>query len=569
MHQLILLFFLTIPPVRADDVLLCPEIRITGDQKISLTEVEKRLVCGDPETQFEGWKKIPLSQAIYNLKNYLQDRGYHRPTIHWKTPEQPETIVEMGPITRVTEIQLVGMDDTIGLKNKRQILDQPLTPNLLENLENWAFGKLQSKGYACPKITSEGDPETGKVQLQIQSGPLQNLVSVFEEPVEGLEPNLLRRYDAFKVGDRFNGDLLTVTQGRVSAAGIVENTRFITRCEAAGVLTKQTTIAGPPRLLSFRVGANTEGLILGRVAWRNTRLGHFGSQMNTFIEASTIRQTFQSTANWYVLPEVTRFYLNPLAEVNHRSEQSFESIEVKGQVGAATSFEHGTAGGNVFLGPTYSYFHTVSGAGAPDLRLLSLESRITLKTHSFEFHASNPSEGVSISFISDLNSRGFYSDVTAQRMNLRWEALWNLFELDPPLWVVGVRGGFGIVLTDVAQRTSLPAPFLQYLGGSADIRGFKRLSLPLNSTGGLTSAFVGTELRLTNLIPYGIDPFIFTDLGGIGSRSGSLDSAVYWSPGLGIRWASPIGAVRTTFAEGFSNGDAVNFQFYFSIGEEF
>jgi outer membrane translocation and assembly module TamA len=66
-----------------------------------------------------------------------------------------------------------------------------------------------------------------------------------------------------------------------------------------------------------------------------------------------------------------------------------------------------------------------------------------------------------------------------------------------------------------------------------------------------------------------MDPFVFTDFGVTGNGPASFDLPVYWSPGVGIRWASPVGPIRTTFAQGFTDTSPSHFQFYFNFGEEF
>src|SRR5689334_19489391 len=49
---------------------LCPKIILRGREIPDFSDVEKRLVCGDPKTP--AWKVIPLDQAEYSLRNFLQ-----------------------------------------------------------------------------------------------------------------------------------------------------------------------------------------------------------------------------------------------------------------------------------------------------------------------------------------------------------------------------------------------------------------------------------------------------------------------------------------------------------------
>ena len=90
----------------------------------------------------------------------------------------------------------------------------------------------------------------------------------------------------------------------------------------------------------------------------------------------------------------------------------------------------------------------------------------------------------------------------------------------------------------------------------------------------MTKAYLGAEIRIENLILDQISPLFFLDVGKLGINSFTLDPGFYWSPGLGLRWASPIGAVQALTGLGFSEGlrsaaASSGWQFYLSLGEEF
>jgi outer membrane protein assembly factor BamA len=193
-------------------------------------------------------------------------------------------------------------------------------------------------------------------------------------------------------------------------------------------------------------------------------------------------------------------------------------------------------------------------------------------SHDFEFHASDPQDGYRLTLTNDLSHPAVVSDAAVQRLSLDGEALWNLQKYDPPLWILGVRGSYSTLLASdqALQQNLLPASYYRTLGGSVNLRGFWIQELPKNrKRGGLTSGYVGIEQRLANTLPYGFEPFIFADVGAIGSQFLSFDSPLYSSPGLGMRWKSPIGSFRTTIAQGFSGAHAEGWTWYFRYGEEF
>jgi len=132
---------------------------------------------------------------------------------------------------------------------------------------------------------------------------------------------------------------------------------------------------------------------------------------------------------------------------------------------------------------------------------------------------------------------------------------------------------------NVFSSKTLPPDWRQFFGGSQDLRGFGLKELPGNdSAGALFGVYLGTELRFTDLLPWGLQPFTFVDLGAMGRNSLQLDRPYFWSPGFGVRWQTSFGSIRTTLAHGFleKNDPNVNapkslshWQFYFSFGEEF
>ena len=269
---------------------------------------------------------------------------------------------------------------------------------------------------------------------------------------------------------------------------------------------------------------------------------------------------------------MNRAFLAPQLSVTHRSEAQFENLEVTAQLGWSITRDSSGLGWTYFVGPVLELSKTLRGWGAAETQLLSLEGRIGLKSHDFELYAEHPQAGYRLDFMIDLSHRSIFSGQTTQRYFLSGEWLWNLFGFEPPLWVIGVRGAAATVFVPRLSNSlpDLPANLLQYLGGSRDLRGFGRLEISENGKGGgLSSLYLGVEARLGGVIPYGVDPFVFFDFGRLGSQSLALDSPYYWAPGLGLRWASPVGALRVTVAHGFGDWVARHWQIYFSLGEEF
>jgi translocation and assembly module TamA len=552
---------------------ICPGIVLRGEIDPGLSDMERRLVCGDPNPKEantdrlkfdDAWKKIPAPQARYGLKNFLQDRGHFHPRFE----RQGETmIVELGPVARVTRFEVVGAPETLEPDRRRKLVGEKLTPAILDVAESWVKHRLEALGYPCPKLTTEADPDTGVLRVGVEPGPLQNLVEVIERDLPGIQGGVLRRYDAFQLGKPYSGDLLRVTENRVTSLGLFQSIRFVGACGERGATARQEIVAGPPRLLRFGVGLDTEGVVRVRASWRNTRLGAMSSWFDITAQGSAKDQTLDLSFNWYHLAEPSRQSLRPSLRIRHGNEEFYEFLQARGQFAYSTTYDSQEIGLSLLSGPTFEELRTLRGVGPTSSRFTSWESRVQAQSHYHELFLSSPRTGWQSSVMAAFNSRSLASSLTAQRMAWDGRALWNWRELDPPLWVFGARWGFRTVVTG-EDVTGVPPTFRQYLGGTADLRGFGRQEVP-GPNGSLSSGFVSLEARLVETLPIGFEPFAFIDFGKTGVKPFSFDSPLFRSPGLGIRWASPIGAFRTTIARGLASGIEPRWQFYLSYGEEF
>jgi translocation and assembly module TamA len=556
-------------------VSLCQEGRIVLAETIDpgLSDSEKRLVCGDQNPaaadtdrlKFDNaWRDLPPAQAEFNLRTFLQERGYFHP--HFLVKEG-RMWVNAGSPTRVTALELVGAPDEVYPERRRKLIDQPMTPALLSATEKWVEKRVRSLGYPCPKLKTEGDPETGLVRVTVETGPLQDLNEVLERDLPGIRKGILRRYDAFEMGRPYNEDLLVVSENRITAQGLFQNIRFLGTCGPKDAAVKQSIVAGPPRVLALGIGFDTELLVRVKAVWKNTRLGGNASSVNLSAFASAKDQLVDFSVDWYHLPEPSRRFLRPLFQLNHENQEFFQTLTARGQFSFGTTYDSQVLGFKALVGPAYDRVHTIQGIGPVNSDFLSLEGQLQARSHAFEYFLTNPRTGWDTAITVDLNSRDIVSSVSAQRLSWNGRLLWNFRQFDPPLWVFGARFGLKTVVTGDGFD-AIPPNFRQYLGGSTDLRGFGLLELP-GPTGALSSAFVCLEARLVATFPIGLEPFLFLDLGALGARPFSLDAPLYRSPGLGLRWASPVGVIRGTVARGTAPGYPDHWQFYLSFGEEF
>lgn len=556
---------------------LCPGYVLKGEIDPGLSDVEKRLICGDTEdlgAANEGWQEIPRNQAGFHLRTFLQKRGYLNPKITEKSESKPVQ-VEPGEKTRVTQILAEGLPEGFRLERRREVVGEMLTPELLTETERWIYQQLQGMGYPCPEVQTTAMAKTGEIRLKAIPGSKLDLVRIEEEKIPGLVDGILRRYDAFRLGQPYNELLLSLTANRVVNEGVVEDTYFSPTCTPEGAIAKQNVIVGPPRLVTLGFGVNTEELALLRARWSNNRLGPTASQLVTMARASMKVQSLEAYMNWFYLPRPAGLWLKPLVEVSHQNEDRFQLVSGRLHLAHGMGYDDTRAAFQVEVGPEFELLRTFRGEGEGDARFLSLRARAVSTSHLFEYYRTSPRDGFFLAFDGSFAHQSLASAVTAQRLSVRGEGLYNVNDFDPPWLVLGIRGGASTTLTGKRPGESgeLPPTFVNYLGGAANIRGFGRNELPANESGGLSSLYGGFELR-ANTLPWGLQPFGFLDAGAVGSGPASLDLPVYLAPGGGMRWQSPVGVFRGTAAHGYTVGSdpgstPKHWQFFVTFGEEF
>lgn len=573
------LFFalLILLPLASDASLhdVCQHYKIDAPKRVIFNANEKKLICGDPDAS--SWENIPRFQAEYFITTFLQERGYFFPTF---TEDGDDVVIHPGEMAKISEIDVTGTPpEFFDVTRRRRIRGKTLTPSILTTLEDWTSSQMKQNGFACPTIHTTADPKTGIVKLNVDPGPYQTIAEVIEEPVKGLRPGTLARYRAFNIGDRYDSRNLALTSNRIELVdGILQSSYFSTKCTADGAVLTQKSLAGPKRLLTIGLGASTEDYLIGKLGIQWTRIGLNGSSIKLSARGSFRKQWLFAQGFIYVLPKPTRWHLNPFASTQRRDETQYEYTAVDAGMPVAVTWDTQDVGFLLRFGPKYNFTRTYKGAAKGDTHFASAMVRLEVASHDYHYYFNDPRSGFFANVLADFNSDHVGSSVTAQRLQVTGEALWNIGRFDPPLFVIGVRGLAGTTLTDTGSVdfARLPPQFLYYLGGSQTMRGFSRFNIPKQNRGALTALYAGLEARLANALPLNFQPLAFVDFGATGQKSLNLGFPVYWSPGFGIRWPSFIGVFRMTFGYGLfinnnnpANDSLKGWQFYWSFGEEF
>jgi translocation and assembly module TamA len=555
-------------PARAEE--LCPRIKLVGP-KVDLNEVEKRLVCGYDKS--EGWKTVPLNQAQYFLTAFLQRRGYHYPRF---SAENDQLTVDVGTMTHITRLEGHGLEGLYDFGKKRGIVGKPLTPEQLDLLKSDVNTRLQEQGYECPTLKLDADARTGVVTVTGTPGIYYIMTYVHAPKIDKLDPGVFERWRAFDYGYPVDTRLLSLTSSRIMQEALFQSAYYELKCSTAGLAVTQRVVEAKPHLVTIALGLDTEGYARARAQWRDSRIGYRASSMEATLFSSYREQEFDALMHYYLRPS-DRINLMPAYTARRDNENQFETVEQQATVSPNWTWDNQRLHLDVTGGPAFDYFNTIRGIGPPNDTFFAFNTKVTAMSHLFEYYQRDPRIGWQLGFESSSRETGVYSGLTAHRLRVWGQKLWNVGRYDPPLLVLADRGWAGTISARRDRAfAQLPPTQRFFLGGDADLRGAIRQSLPGDGLGFLSVVYDGLELRLTDVLPFKLQPLLFCDAAMASRNAWDLDKDIYLSPGTGFRWASPVGAVRFTVARGLQARNTPEnpagfprWQFFATFGTEF
>lgn len=548
----------------------CPGVVFEGPA-LSLTDSERRMVCGDPES--EVWRDLPRSQVERYLRAFLQQRAHHFPvfTLRGRT-----LVVDPGRRTLVTKLTGLGLPEGLDLGKRRRVVGRPLTPVLLDSVKRDLLLDLQNRGYACPEVGVTADAKTGELSTSLLGGEVLTVREISEPVLPGLDSGMFQRFEAFERGKPMDRRLFSLTSDRIVTEALFISSSYDVSCGTEGAAVLHRAVPAPPRLLRLGIGVDTEGLARARASWRHSRIGWRGSSAVATIEASSREQSAEAFLRWYLGPS-SRWHLVPRAVAARIDEARFETRSAELSLMPAVTFDDQNLHGAFQAGPAVQYADTVRGVGPDDSVFMTFNTRAELTTHSFEYFQRDPRNGSRAELETASRVSEISSELTAHRLRLSLQKLWNLGAYDPPLAVLGTRGWIGTTVIGDRQAAveGLPPAFRFFLGGDGDFRGASRGELG-DEFGFLSAAYQGIELRAGDVLPYRIQPLVFIDAAMAGRTPLHLQRDVYYAPGFGARWATFVGAFRVSLARSLvwrrdpaTAPQRGHWQFFFSYGREF
>ena len=559
---------------------VCPTVRMQNRNDFDFTPMEERLLCGDPTPDNIGlpWARIPPNQAAYFLKGFLQNRGFHQMEM---IQDGDVLFVKTGPQSRLEKFRILGGPATWDPPRRRLIKGLPLTPGLLDDLQGWALSQIKNEGYACATADVRADPVTGEALVEMKPGEIKYITGLESTGDTGLRDGVLDRYNAFRVGDLYRERLITLTKKRTQDDGFLQTLILSARCEPDGVKIVRDVILGPSRTVRIGVGGSTDEGARLRAIIRQNRIGSSASSAQARANVSwknekINRQVLESSFRWYYARGEARSFLEPQVSYENARENVYEARTTRLNVTHGWNHEYESGQMELKAGPSFLLSRQSSPLGPLESDILIAEGSARWMHHDYEFFGTSPRTGEYLESAMLATQRSWGANFTAQKLQVSGQKLWNIFRFDPPLLILATRFNVSTVFSPDENITAdLPVQFLTFLGGDTDLRGFERQSLPRSGVGALSGASVSVEGRLHKVIFRRADVFTFLDTGKLGRAQLQLEDPLFMSPGLGLRWESPIGVLRGYGAQRFAINEKLEepypkeWRLGFTFGEEF
>ena len=553
---------------------ICADIYV-DDGNFKIEKERQIFICGDPNS--DSWKTIPSYQKNYHLKAILQSEGYHHPNI---TRNAKGLIVRLGTQSILRSIEVKQSPVELFPKRFWKLYGQPLTPNLLNQIELKLSSVLKSLGYPCYQYEVTPNTQSGIVSISIETKKHFSFPEVRRPNTNLLTEGAIRRYDAFKVGNWYDEALFRLTEKRMIDDSIVESAHFSTTCQSNVLTVNEHIFPGKPRILRYGIGFNTElGPIL-RGSWSHNRIGRSGSQLKVSAKVSLIEQEISAKSEVYYWPEFNQHFFQPQITVKRSEEKHFSTLNSVAATLLGYDDDIGIFRYEILSGPSFNHTFTFRESSEDDTKTSGYASwKIALlaMTHNYELNLQKPYSGLSANLESNFVSKQIASSFTAVQLSGDIKGFFNLFSFDPSRFILALRAGANSTINPSDNPLEILPPELKaYLGGVNTLRGFERKSLPVTGLGALTSAFSTIELRFTHQLPLFLEPYLFADGGWTGNSKFELDKPFYYSPGIGIGFAPSFGVFNFSLAHGFVEhlaphlADPIErFQLYFSFGRDF
>ncbi|QIM69679.1 hypothetical protein A4G13_09865 [Basfia succiniciproducens] len=297
-----------------------------------------------------------------------------------------------------------------------------------------------------------------------------------------------------------------------------------------------------------------------QIGWTRPWINNRGHSLHSDLYVSSPKQTFEITYKMPLLKNPMRYYYEFSTGIENEDDTKTDTKSLAATF-AALRYWNNATGWQYSLGTKIRYDEFTQADQEHKTFLLyptTSVSRSRISGGLFPIRADTVSATV------DLGRKLWLSDVDFFRV--RANAGW--IKTFAPNHRFLTRGEIGYLHTNELER--IPPALRFFAGGDRSVRGYgyKKIS-PRNSKGKL----IGASRLATGTVEYQYQ-FVpnwwlatFADA-GLAANSYST-SELRYGAGMGIRWASPVGAIKFDIATPIRDkDDSKNIQFYIGLGTE-
>lgn len=595
------------------------DVTILGRQDIDEDELTGGLANHPPAglifIDYAAYDPNTLKLDIKRVESFYRARGYFSAkVVDSRVDPQPDgvritLVVEAGVPSVLTTVAIVGAPEETNVTPEWLIdttemkVGEPFDYEAYERAIEILRARLLTAGFAFAHIEGEArvhrDKRTVVAHFRVKAGPLAHFGKVQIKGLERVPESLIRNRLSWKPGDVFSPLLIEQTRGRIYATGLIANVRFDWDHQTKGDTVDILIRASEGKRRQIRLGLGF-GIDQSRYELR----AQAGYTHRSFVDPLlTVRMSTRPAYQFFgdadgfevessAEAERQDFFI-PRVTFTGRASYRVTNLEAYNTLGPTVSgsIDRGFANDRlrVGIGGGMSYLNVTS---IDDAVNAELQPRIGL-FDPLAFVFVQPELTWDQRDDPRNPRRGYYAAVSV-------EGGWIVRKQVEPYALISpeLRGylplGSRIVLAGRARLASrlfnmgpLPAPRRFFAGGANTQRGFsgRQLSeyVSKSSTetipvGGEAMVQTNLELRLQVARLFGnwFGVVGFADGADVKRTVGDIDiTNLHWAAGGGVRYHTPIGAIRLDFGVRLNRTGAgepnprSRYAFHLSLGEAF
>ena len=565
------------PPAASHATLTLHAFRIVGANTVTVKDLKKELSMKLPSF-WPPWGTPPpfrlqdLEYDVERLKNFYRRQGFYHTQIKPEINYGPGGAVDVtlkideGPWVKVTDIdvEVAGPMDLSELRSK-----WPLNPGErfvekpYDDLKNLYLNYLPNHGY--PRVKVKGrvylneETNTAKIILSVNPGPVCYFGQVRIKDAEKLETPeaaVLSKL-TFKTGQLFNQEKLFDTQRKLYATDLFRSV----------VLTPEQVPPQEPtipivvelvekkkRSLKVGLGYGDEEKIRARLGLRYRNLWGGGRLLDLDARYSSLGYLFsESFSNPVVFGSSFDFVQQSgarrrdLPGFNDRAFFTQSRLERDIPWDLRVYFGHGLEFARPFNLPVETLIR-LQGT-QPEKMYRASFALLGLRQDTTDSHI-EPRRGGILNLGTEYAPTFLGSGLQFVQSVLDWR---RYQAIGDSRFVAAGRVRFGLI-QPIQSTTQIPISRLFFSGGANSVRGYKLDYLgPRNLSGDPVGGETVLEFSLEGRFPLPIyekiGGVVFLDAGNVFSRIHNLDlGQLKYSPGVGLRYLSPIGAIGVDIA---------------------